>query len=59
MGQPSSAHAIPVNDNDALSDVIIAQSSQDFIQPPDHICLAPIAIPKQNEARLGGSSERK
>jgi hypothetical protein len=57
--QPSSAHAIPIHDDNTLHDIDLAQDMQDFTQASDYVYLAPIAIPKQNEARLSGSSERK
>jgi hypothetical protein len=57
--QSPPAHAIPIDDNNALRDINFAEGTQDFAQASDHVRLAPVAIPKQNKARLGGSSQRK
>jgi hypothetical protein len=44
--QTSPAHPIPLDDNDAVSDIVLIEVSENFVQSSDHVRFAPIAATK-------------
>ncbi len=57
--QPASPHAIPIHDDDALSDIRFGQRGKNLAQARDDVVLAPIAVAEQDQARLAGPSDRE
>ena len=57
--QTASAYAEMIHDNDALGNVRFSQCGKNFAHTRDYGGFAPVAIAKQNQARLGGLSERE